>query len=75
MPSQPAPKVRSVLTWLVAVLMKVFSASILKRTGDRSALRWNTMLLGGLIAAYSLINPGSPVILILCLSFLQRFIT
>ena len=58
-----------------AILMEVFSASILRQTGHRSALRWNTLLLGGLIAAYSLIDTGSPVILILCLSFLQGFIT
>ncbi len=56
-----------------AILMKIFSAPILRRTGHKKALGWNTFFLGGSIAAYSIIGVGSPVVLILVLNFIQGF--
>lgn len=56
-----------------AILMKVLTAPILRRTGHRLVLRWNTLLLGGIIASFTLIGPDSPIALILVLGFIQGF--
>ncbi|MDP0501816.1 MAG: DHA2 family efflux MFS transporter permease subunit [Verrucomicrobiota bacterium JB022] len=57
-----------------AILMKFLTGPILKRIGHRVALRWNTVLLGGVIASYSLIEPGRPIALIVGLAFLHGFL-
>lgn len=56
-----------------AILMKVMTAPILRWTGHRTALRWNTFILGAIIASFSVVEPSSPLALILGLSFLQGF--
>jgi EmrB/QacA subfamily drug resistance transporter len=56
-----------------AILMKILTGPILKRIGHRNALRWNTVLIGAVIASYSLIRPGSPLVLIVTLAFLHGF--
>lgn len=56
-----------------AILMKVLTAPVLKRIGHRNALRWNTLLLGAIIASYSTIEPGTPVARILVQAFLHGF--
>lgn len=54
-----------------AILMKLAATRILRRLGHRWALRINTVLLGCVVASYSLVGPGSPLALILSISFLQ----
>lgn len=56
-----------------AILMKLLSARILRRFGHREVLRFNTIALGAVVAAFSLIHPGTPVPVILTISFLQGF--
>lgn len=56
-----------------AILMKILTAPVLRRIGHRRVLRWNTLFLGGIIASFSLIEPGTPVVVILSLSFIQGF--
>src|SRR5690606_34285676 len=58
-----------------AILMKVLTAPILRRTGHRTVLRWNTFVLGEVIVSFSQVGPGSPLLLILGLSFIQGFFT
>ncbi|KAF0094790.1 MAG: EmrB/QacA family drug resistance transporter [Puniceicoccaceae bacterium 5H] len=56
-----------------AICMKFMTGPILQRIGHLNALRWNTLLLGGVVAAYSLISPGRPLVLIVCLAFMHGF--
>lgn len=56
-----------------SILMKTLTRPILRRLGHRLALRWNTLILGGVIASFSILEPGSPVLLILTLSFFHGF--
>lgn len=58
---------------LAAIGMKVISRVILSRFGHKTVLAVNTVLLGCNIMIFSLIGPGTPLWLILMLSFLQGF--
>jgi MFS family permease len=56
-----------------AIGMKVFSRPLLAKFGFRTILISNTVFLGCTIMSFSLINPGAPIYLILCISFAQGF--
>jgi EmrB/QacA subfamily drug resistance transporter len=56
---------------LAAITMKLWSGSLLERFGHRQILITNTVLFGLTLATFSLVGPGTPVWLILPLSFLQ----
>lgn len=56
-----------------AMLMKLLSARVLRLLGYRRVLVGNTILLGGTIAAFSLVRPGASVAAIVCLSLCQGF--
>jgi EmrB/QacA subfamily drug resistance transporter len=53
---------------LAALGMKMTMGAILNRLGYRTVLLWNTLLMGTTIALFSIIGPGTPVVLILLLS-------
>ena len=56
-----------------AILMKLMSKDILARFGHRTVLVTNTVLFGLTMAVFALVGPGTPVPLILALSFTQGF--
>lgn len=56
-----------------AIMMKVLTAPILRWAGHRTVLRWNTVSLGAILFSFSVIDVGTPVALILGLSFIQGF--
>ncbi len=58
-----------------AIGMKIMSKPLLARFGHRRVLGVNTLLLGGLIMVFTLINPTTPVWMILLLSLTQGFIS
>lgn len=58
---------------LAAMGMKVISRPLLKRIGHRTTLLANTVLLGLTMMAFTQIDRGVPVVLILCLSLAQGF--
>ncbi len=56
---------------VAAIMMKVFSRYLLARFGHRQILIGNTVCFGLTLAVFALIGPGTPVWLILALSFTQ----
>lgn len=58
---------------LAAMGMKVFSRHLLKRFGHRTTLLANTVLLGLTMMAFTFVDRGVPLALILSLSFVQGF--
>ena len=58
---------------LAAITMKVMSKSLLERFGHRQILVTNTVCFGLTLAIFSLVGPGTPLWLILPLSFTQGF--
>lgn len=56
---------------VAAIIMKVMSKSLLERFGHRQILIGNTVCFGLTLAVFALIGPGTPVWLILALSFTQ----
>lgn len=58
---------------LAAMGMKVASRGVLKRLGHRTALLANTVLLGGTMILFTLVDRSTPVAVILALSFTQGF--
>ncbi len=58
-----------------AMSMKLVNRQVLARFGHRNVLRWNTWLMGLLLASFSLVGPGTPVQVIVILSFLQGFVS
>jgi EmrB/QacA subfamily drug resistance transporter len=58
---------------LAAMSLKMTVPHILARFGYRRVLLWNTALMGGLIALFSTIGPGTPVWQILVQGFLFGF--
>jgi MFS family permease len=58
---------------LAAITMKVLSQGILERFGHRQVLIANTVCFGLTLSIFSLIGPGTPLWVILPLSFTQGF--
>ncbi len=58
---------------IAAMGMKYFSTSVLKRYGFRQVLIVNTVLSGITISLFSLVGPGTPTVLIVCLGLSQGF--
>jgi EmrB/QacA subfamily drug resistance transporter len=58
-----------------SMAMKLVNRQLLARFGHRNVLRWNTGLMGLLLASYSFIGPGTPVPAIVMLSFFQGFVS
>ena len=58
---------------LAAITMKVMSKSLLERFGHRQILVTNTVCFGLTLAIFSLVGPGTPLWMILPLSFTQGF--
>ena len=58
---------------LAAMGMKLISRPVLRRLGHRTVLLGNTVLLGCMMMAFALVEPGVPVTVILLLSFAQGF--
>jgi len=56
-----------------SILMRGFNRPILRRLGHRRTLIANTVLLGGTIAGFSFIGPGTPLGALLALAFAQGF--
>ncbi|HTZ19415.1 MAG TPA: MFS transporter [Opitutaceae bacterium] len=56
-----------------AITMKAMSKSILARFGHRQVLILNTVCFGGTIMVFSQVGPGTPIWVILLLSFMQGF--
>lgn len=58
---------------LAAIGMKVLSRRLLARWGHRGLLMVNTVLLGTLLAGYSLVSPGVPTGVLLAMTLAQGF--
>lgn len=58
---------------VAAIGMKVLSRRVLRRWGHRRVLIINTVLLGLTLSTYSLVGPGTPIGLIIALTFTQGF--
>jgi MFS family permease len=58
---------------IVAIGMKVASRPLLARFGHRSILIFNTVIIGITITMFTLIGPGTPIWVILLISFTQGF--
>lgn len=58
---------------LSAMAMKMFSRGLLRRFGHKTILVVNTVLLGLTMSTFSLVSPGTPVWVILLISFTQGF--
>jgi len=58
-------------TAAAAMIMKIVSLPLLARFGFRRVLIVNTVLMGGVIAAFSVVNAGTGVILLVCLALAQ----
>ena len=58
---------------LAAITMKMMSKSILERFGHRQVLMANTVCFGLTLTLFSLVGPGTPLWMILPLSFTQGF--
>ena len=58
---------------LAAMGMKIISRPLLKRFGHRTILLTNTVLLGFTMMMFAQIGPGTPVLAVLALSFMQGF--
>lgn len=56
-----------------AIIMKISSRHLLARFGHRTILISNTLMIGVIISLFTLIQPGSPIWLILSLSLVQGF--
>lgn len=56
-----------------AIGMKVLSRRLLGRWGHRNLLVVNTVLLGGMLASYSLVSPGVPTAVLLAMTLTQGF--
>ncbi len=56
-----------------AMFMKVLSVRILGRLGYRRVLTINTLMIGVTISLFSLVGPGTPLVLIVLLSLSQGF--
>lgn len=56
---------------VAAIGMKIMARRLLARFGHRHVLLWNTWSLGGTIMLYALVTAGTPVVLIVLLSFVQ----
>jgi EmrB/QacA subfamily drug resistance transporter len=60
-------------TAAAAMGMKFFSVRVLRRFGFRKVLVVNTVMSGLVICAFSLVTPGTPIALIVCLGLAQGF--
>lgn len=60
-------------TAAAAIIMKISSRQLLAWFGHRTILISNTLMIGVIISLFTLIGPGSPIWLILCLSLAQGF--
>lgn len=60
-------------TAAAAIVMKISSRPLLAWFGHRTILISNTLMIGVIISLFTLIGPGSPIWLILCLSLAQGF--
>ena len=58
---------------IAAMGMKVIGRKVLARLGHRCVLMANTVLLGGVIALFALVGPGTPIWCFLSLSFALGF--
>lgn len=58
---------------LAAIGMKVLSRRVLARWGHRNLLMVNTVMLGSMLACYSLVSPGTPTALLLVMTLAQGF--
>jgi EmrB/QacA subfamily drug resistance transporter len=58
---------------LAAMGMKLISLHVLKRLGHRTTLLANTLFLGGTMMAFTQVDRGTPLLVILVLSFVQGF--
>ena len=58
---------------LAAIGMKVLSRRLLARWGHRTLLMVNTVLLGGMLASYSLVSPGVPTAVLVVMTLAQGF--
>lgn len=60
-------------TAAAAIIMKITSRRLLAWFGHRTILISNTLMIGVIISLFTLIKPGSPIWLILCLGLAQGF--
>jgi MFS family permease len=60
---------------IAAIAMKLMSRHILSRLGHRTVLMTNTVLYGATMCVFALVGPGTPIALILSLSFVQGFVS
>ncbi|GMV99817.1 MAG: MFS transporter [Candidatus Hydrogenedentota bacterium] len=60
---------------IAAMSMKAYSRYVLRRFGHRSVLMANTVLLGGTISLFALVDRGTPIPALLLLSFAQGFVS
>ncbi len=58
---------------MAAIGMKVLSRRLLAKWGHRNLLMVNTVLLGGMLASYSLVSPGVPTAVLLAMTLTQGF--
>lgn len=60
---------------LGAIGMKVMSTRLIAWLGFRTTLLWNTLLLGGSIALFTVVGPATPVWIILLMSLVQGLLS